>query len=419
MTNKHLLLTVIIAAYSLAGIAQFHLGKVEDLSFFSNALQKETAVRVYLPPGYNPLNSAKEYPVIMTLHGASSGYEVYSFMFPIIDALWVSRSIDHFILVMPDGQAEPFNGSFYTNSSLYGNYEDLISEDIVPLIDSLYHTKGSRDFRAIMGHSMGAYGAFKQVLKHPALFTAVAGHSGPLHIEMLEMLIPNVKAENGDPPYQWRHEAGKGISNLIFTMAGAFSPNPASDNLVDFPLDEQGDIIDSVMQRWNPHNIVEMVRWHMPATDLSIYFDCGAQDEYHLYLHNRALSDSLNLYGIRHQYVEYNGDHTSRLPFRVPVGFKFIDQVFKGNLTRIKLLDIPPKQVVNVFPNPSNGLVYFDPENPEELKTILVTTSDGKRIRTFKPNQNPMNFTNLPQGTYQIFFQYQKTTTAFPIVITK
>ncbi|MCK5820656.1 MAG: hypothetical protein KAH17_02175 [Bacteroidales bacterium] len=419
MTNKRLLLSVIIAAFSLVGIAQFQLGKVEDLSFYSNALQKETTVRVYLPPGYNPANSTKEYPVILTLHGASSGYEVYSFMFPIIDALWLGGTIDHFILVMPDGQAAPFNGSFYTNSSLYGNYEDLISEDIVPLIDSLYHTKENRDFRAIMGHSMGAYGAFKQVLKHPGLFTAVAAHSGPLHIEMLEMLIPDVKAENGDPPYQWRHEAGKGITNLIFTMAGAFSPNPASDNLVDFPLDEQGELIDSVTKRWNPHNIVEMVRWHMPATDLSIYFDCGAQDEYHLYLHNRALSDTLNLFGIRHQYIEYNGDHTNRLPFRVPLGFKFIDQVFKGNLTRIQQLNMPQKQVVNVFPNPTNGLVYFDPENPEELISIVVIASDGRIIQTLKPQQNPIDLSGSPIGTYQILFHYKKTTTAFPVVVTK
>jgi len=416
---KRLILSVIIAAFSFAGIAQFYLGKVEDISFFSQALQNETSVRVYLPPGYDSENFVKKYPVILSLHGASTGFDVYSFMFPIIDVLWLNGNIDHFILVMPDGQAAPFNGSFYTNSSLYGNYEDLISEDIVPLIDSLFHTKGSRDFRAIMGHSMGAYGAFKQVLKHPDLFTAVAGHSGPLHIEMLEMLIPDVKAENGDPPYQWRHEAGKGRTNLIFTMAGAFSPNPAADNLVDFPLDDQGEIIDSVMQKWNPHNIVEMVRWHMPAINLAIYFDCGAQDEYQLYLHNRALSDTLKQYGIRHEYVEYYGDHTSMLPFRVPVGFQFIDKVFKTNLTRIQKLNIPQKQVVNVFPNPSNGLVYFDPENPEELKSILVTTSDGKKIKTFNPSQNPMDLSSLPKGAYQIFFQYEKSITAFPILITR
>ncbi|MBT5426526.1 MAG: hypothetical protein HOK84_10035, partial [Bacteroidetes bacterium] len=353
-----------------ASFSQFHLGTVQDITFHSQALDSESTVRVYLPPDYNPENSYKKYPVIYTLHGASVGYDVYSFMFPIIDALWLSGSLEHFILVMPDGLVGPFNGSFYTNSSLYGNYEDLISYDIVPLIDSLFNTNPSRDMRAIMGHSMGSYGAFKQVLKHPDLFCAIAAHSGPNNIEMLQMLIPDVKAENGDPPYTWNHEPGKGLTNLMMTMAGAFSPNPTSPNLVDFPLDAQAEIIDSVLDRWNPHNIAEMVRWHMPATDLEIYFDCGAQDEYHLHLQNRALSDTLNIFGIKHHYVEYNGDHTSGLVFRVPIAFSFINGVFKRNLTQIEIDARPEPIVVNVFPNPGTGIFYFEPEKPELLQSI-------------------------------------------------
>ncbi len=403
----------------MAVMSQYHLGKVEDVSFFSPALDKETTVRIYLPPGYDPENTLKKYPVILSLHGASTGYEVYNFMLPIVDALWLAESIEYFILVMPDGQAAPFNGSFYTNSSLYGNFEDLISEDIVPLVDSLYNTYGSRDFRAIMGHSMGSYGAFKQALKHPQLYTAVAGHSGPLHIEMLQMLIPEVKAENGNPPYQWRHEAGKGLTNLIFTMAGAFSPNPDADNLVDFPLDDQGELIDSVMKKWNPHNIAELVRWYMPTTDLSIYFDCGEQDEYQLYLHNRALADTLNLFGIKHQYVEYFGDHTSGLPLRVPVAFMFIDEVFRGHLSEQGLLDLPEKQVVKVYPNPSKGIVYFEPENPKDLLSIQIYSNEGKLIKTLGPDQNPMDLTDLPTGSYQVFYHYPRTTTAFPIILIK
>ncbi len=294
------LATFLALLIPLLAQAQFRLGKVEDVTFESTAVGRESTTRVYLPPGYDQNNSHLKYPVILTLHGATVGYEAYDFMFPIIDALWLSGSIEHFILVMPDGRAEPFNGSFFTNSSLYGNYEDLISLEVVPLIDSLYHTYGTREMRAIMGHSMGAYGAFKQILKHPDLYCAIAAHSGPVHIEMLQSLIPDAKAENGDPPYVWNHTPGKGLTNLMMTMAGAFSPNPNSFNLVDFPLDENGELLDSVMQKWNPHNIVEMVRWHMPATDLAIYFDCGSQDQYYLYEHNQALSDTLRLYCIRH-----------------------------------------------------------------------------------------------------------------------
>ncbi len=411
------LLVVVLMMLVLPGWSQLRLGTVENLTFFSEALERESTVRVYLPPGYDASDELTKYPVIFTLHGASMGNELYNYMFPIIDALWLSRSIDHFILVMPDGTAAPFNGSFFTNSSLYGNYEDLISYDIVPLIDSVYHTYGTRDMRAIMGQSMGSYGAFKQVLKHPDLFCAIAGHSGPVHIEMLQMLIPDVKAENGDPPYTWNHTPGKGLTNLIMTMAGAFSPNPESPNLVDFPMDDQGELIDSVMQRWNPHNIVEMVRWHMPATDLAIYFDCGSQDEYYLYLHNRALSDSLNLYGIKHQYVEYFGDHTSGLVFRVPVAFNFIDQVFKGNITTG--LDARPdhKEVVQVFPNPSDEWLWFRPEHPSELKSIRIFNQLGAQINQINKNQNPIDIRHLPAGIYHVVFDHVSGSSSYQVII--
>lgn len=82
---KKLIISAILIVFSISSFAQFNLGTIEDVSFFSQSLQKETSVRVYLPPGYNPENSLEKYPVIFSLHGASKGNEVYSFMFPIID----------------------------------------------------------------------------------------------------------------------------------------------------------------------------------------------------------------------------------------------------------------------------------------------------------------------------------------------
>ena len=398
--------------------AQFHLGTVEDHEFYSQALGKNTTVRVYLPPGYDADNSTQKYPVIITLHGPTVRYEVYSFMFPIIDALWLNQSIEPFILVMPDGKCGPFNGSFYTNSALYGAYEDLISEDIIQYVDSAFQTYGTREFRAIMGHSMGAYGAFKQLFRHPDLYCAIAAHSGPVHIEMLEMLIPGVLDENGSPPYDWQYLPGRGLTNLIFTMAGAFSPDTSAAIQVSFPLDQAGNILDSVMEKWNPHNIVAMVRWYMPQTELGIYFDCGYRDDYQLYLHNRALSDSLTFYGIRHEYIEYLGDHTSGLPLRIPVAFRFLDQQFRGNQLRISANEEENRKVVRILPNPAQKQVWYEPEDLNQLLSVSLMDCSGRYLKSWPPRIQPLDLTGINSGIYYLIFRYQDSVTTNKLVIT-
>jgi len=380
MSYKSALLTGYISACLMLAAtpanAQFHAGTLSDHTFFSKALQKDMVCRVYLPPGYQNQASAPRYPVIYSLHGASVGYEAYDLMYPLVDALWLTGSVKHFILVMPDGQAEPFQGSFYSNSSLYGNYEDYIAEDLITFIDENFRTLAEPSYRAIMGHSMGSYGAFKIALKHPELFIGVAGHSGPLNIEMLDLLIPDLKAENGqNPPFNWAPGAGKSLTNLAFSMAGAFSPNPAAEHLVDFPLDQNGELIADVMNRWKDHNIARMAQSFAKPQAIGIYFDCGNQDNYKLQFHNRALSDSLRAYGIVHQYVEYPGDHNSGLPFRVPVAIRFLDRLF-GTPTATENLTMSQK-TFSLVSNPVYDFIEIRSVEPlfsgEPSEPIVIT----------------------------------------------
>ena len=158
-----------------------------------------------------------------------------------------------------------------------------------------------------------------------------------------------------------------------------------------------------------------MVRWYMPATDIEIFFDCGAQDEYYLNLHNQALSDTLKRYGIKHEYTEYTGDHTSGLVFRIPISFRNIDRVFKGHQTQARLLEYN-EQIVKLFPNPTNGLLFFEPENPEDLDYITISGLDGKVIRKVKASENPINLESFSPGIYMAFFHFKKTTSGFRII---
>ena len=76
------------------------------------------------------------------------------------------------ILVKPNGSQGPYNASMYTNSVLNGNVEDWIIKDLIPYVDANYNTRNEKQFRTIMGHSMGTDGASRLALTYPELFRA-------------------------------------------------------------------------------------------------------------------------------------------------------------------------------------------------------------------------------------------------------
>jgi enterochelin esterase-like enzyme len=353
---KKLYIIPILFILSQSLLAQEPSGRDFILPYYSEALGENSNCRIFLPPGYDANDTSTKYPVIYTLHGAGSGYSSFDLLLPVIDALWASGYMEHFIMAMPDGQCEPFKGSFFTNSILYGNYEDYLYQDLVPFIDANFNTLTKKSFRGIWGFSMGAYGAFKQVFKHPEYFVAVAAHSGPVNLDLLDNLIPDLKEEQGNqPPYDWKHEPGNILTNLMLSMAGAFSPNLEAEYQIDFPLDDQGVIIPEVMERWVPHNIAQIATDLPEDFDTPIYFDCGIQDEFKLIHHNRALSDTLTKYNIQHKYEEYFGNHMSGLIFRIPKAMKFFDDIFKSQVSGIETQGQLTKDNLFVYPNPILG----------------------------------------------------------------
>ena len=94
-------------------------------------------------------------------------------------------SIIDMIVVSADGSTELYDGSFYTNSILNGNYGDYISYDLVNHIDTSFRTLAMREFRALSGHSMGGYGTFRLGIYHSDIFSSLAAHIGPIHLEAL------------------------------------------------------------------------------------------------------------------------------------------------------------------------------------------------------------------------------------------
>jgi len=353
-----LVLTIIIIVVLPFGA--FSQSSITNLTFYSNSLQMNRNVQVYLPEGYNPQDSVR-YPVIYFLHGAFDDHTGWFPMLPeVLDSLIGNLIISPVIIVKPDGSVGPWAGSVYTNSELYGDFEDYIVFDLVAFIDTTYKTFSVRDKRAIWGLSMGGYGSMKLALKHPDIYCGVAAHSGPLDFAHWTDWVPTILSENGGPPVSSYIPTVNNIFTYFFyTLSGAFSPNLNNAPYpVDFPLDSLGNFIDSTFNKWLLHDPARLASNITSSSDLAIYFDCGMQDELLLYPFNTGFADSLDVLGLNYVFLSYEGGHDNKLLQRFPIAISFLDSVMNlaTGIFERKINLLSSFILYQNYPNPFNPI---------------------------------------------------------------
>ena len=140
---------------------------MQDVTFHSAALNRDMQYRAVLPKNIGP---GKKLPVVYLLHGGGSSFRTWS-----NDSDVARFAESGLILIMPEG-----NSSYYTNSASQPQerYEDYIVSDLISDVESRFPVAATRASRAIIGVSMGGFGAVNLALKHPGLF-AFAGALSP------------------------------------------------------------------------------------------------------------------------------------------------------------------------------------------------------------------------------------------------
>ena len=291
----------------------------------------DRSVSIYLPLGYEA-SPFKRYPVIYLLHGIGDTDETWINPWT-KGAAWQSvpdvmnrgiaeKRFGEMIVVMPDARTN-WGGSFYTNSSATGNWEDFIVKDLVNYIDARYRTLARPESRGIAGHSMGGYGAIKLGMKHPEVYSVVYGIN-PALLGWGE----DVSADN--PAFDFlltkqpktAEEAVQGgfYALGIIVVAQAFSPNPKrAGTFADLPFERiEGKIqkTEPAYSQWTDNMPLYMVERY--AANLKklrgLKFDSGYEDEFkHIPPTSRALSAALTKNGVNHVFEEYNGDHRNRM----------------------------------------------------------------------------------------------------------
>jgi putative tributyrin esterase len=144
---------------------------MQDVTFHSAALGRDMPYRV-ITPGNIP--SETKLPVVYLLHGGGGSFRDWSNFSDV--ARFAERGL---ILVMPEGDE-----SYYTNSSEHpqDRFEDYIVNDLIKDVEGRFPAAPGRANRAILGVSMGGYGAVKLSLHHPEMFAFAGGLSSAIDV---------------------------------------------------------------------------------------------------------------------------------------------------------------------------------------------------------------------------------------------
>lgn len=147
--------------------------RVVELTIATPAFAAPTKVQVTLPTGYDAA-PARRWPVTYFTAGTQNRYNAFN---DFLDGERLTSAYPS-LIVSPDANSGYW--SDWYNGGAFGTprYETFVIDQLIPLIDAHFRTLADRAHRAILGISMGGYGALMLAAHHPDLFAAAASLSG-------------------------------------------------------------------------------------------------------------------------------------------------------------------------------------------------------------------------------------------------
>jgi putative tributyrin esterase len=227
---------------------------LRDVTFHSAALNRDMRYRIVLPSIMQG-----RLPVLYLLHGGGGGFRDWT------NDSDVARFAEQgLLLVMPEG-----GSSYYTNAvdPPEDRYEDYIVGDLIQDVEGRFPVAPGRTKRAIVGVSMGGFGAVKLALRHPEMFIFAGGLSSAIDVPRRTFTVKRLQ--------QSRHYSA------IFGPSGS----PARRDNDPFVL----------------------VRTANPATAPYLFLSCGEQEG--LLPANREFAALLERGHFRFEFHTLNGGH--------------------------------------------------------------------------------------------------------------
>ncbi len=283
----------------------------ESISFYSKILNQDVKYSVSLPMDY--FRTKNSYPVVYLLHGLGddeSSWLEYGRITQAADRLIKNREIIPMIFIMAQG----FRNYYVNDHAGTFLYQDMFTKELVPLIDSLFRTVPGKHQRALMGYSMGGFGALLIPLKHPDIFTV----SVPLSIS-IRTDAQYIKEDAAEWDQQWGRLFG-GVGKV------------GEDRITDYYKENY------------PFHIIETTDLQK-YSDLKIYIDngddeqtlCRSNEELHILMRNKSFPHEFRVRNGGHEFVYWRE--------AIPNGLRFISDAFDGKKYRGDVqVTHPPKK---------------------------------------------------------------------------
>jgi pimeloyl-ACP methyl ester carboxylesterase len=376
--------------------------------FFSNSLNEMRTVVVHKPTSVTTESSC---PVLIFLPGWGNQPSEYNYFKTIMSNLLNSNTIKPMIIVIPDGSGGIYSASGYWNSEANGKYGDYITNDLVDWISQEYPVKNDslnhhdRLFWLISGFSMGGGGSARLALAYPNLFCGFASFSGGLEFDYFYDWFEQANIENPDYIYS-PPDSNQLYTWGIWAMASIFSPDTTASFNVQFPLQEgTGQVVDSVFTKWlldNPRSLARdyFLGNNQPADSMKIYIRVGSNEPYAgNYRASKQFSDTLNAWGISHNY----GEHLLGHDFNSTLVSSFLiwaDSVFSRTVTNVETSQkiIDKFELEQNYPNPFNPSTTIQFQIPKSsFVNLKVYDILGKEVATLADEYKPA-------GSYEVNF---------------
>jgi len=164
-------------------------GQVRMTWYLSKTTGAWRRAMVYTPPEYD-LNTRTRYPVLYLQHGSGedeTGWTKQGFANFILDNLFAQKKAKPMIVVMErgyatrPGESPAGRGGGQTagrGAPSPSAFENVIINDLIPMIDRTFRTLPGRDNRAMAGLSMGGMQTFQITLNNLDKFAYIGGFSG-------------------------------------------------------------------------------------------------------------------------------------------------------------------------------------------------------------------------------------------------
>lgn len=221
-------------------------GLVSQKMYFSAITNSWRRCFIYTPPGYDK-NIKTRYPVLYLQHGSGedeTGWSAQGKAGLIIDNLLAEQKAVPMIIVMDNGYAtrsastQKDVNTQPTGIGAFNAFEDVLINEIIPMIDASYRTIADREHRAMAGLSMGANQTIQITMNHLDKFASIAGFSGTSN-------YPSTAPIDASTFMNGKFKDGSAFNKqvkLFWLGLGTKEPNPFPGSVGAFRsmLDKQG-----------------------------------------------------------------------------------------------------------------------------------------------------------------------------------